>query len=338
MAEVLKTGQVLTTGQVLERSPVLKPVKGPWAVDRLMLTYLAGTSALLIAFWSDVAEAPVLMGLHAVAASLIVLAWRSVGRLSWYFRHWYALPLVSLCYREMSILIPAVWGRSFDGLLADLDFAIWRTNPTVWLERIQTPNLTEFLQIVYTLFVPVVLLVPSLLWVNRRYKEFRYCAFLIALGFMVTYVGYLMVPARGPRYLLDSLQHQPLEGRWFFHWMRATLDQIESVNYDCFPSGHTELTILAWWSSRQISKRLGWVYFVYTLCIIFATVYLRYHYTIDLAAGALAAAFLILRAPMLYRRLGGEPSAEGDAQAGGGSAKSGKGREEQVGTRGRSGG
>jgi membrane-associated phospholipid phosphatase len=330
LAEVLKTGQVL------------KPVKGPWAVDRLMLTYLAGTSGLLIAYWRNVAEAPLLMALHAAAVGLILLAWRSDGRLSWFFRNWYPLPLVSFCYREMSILIPAVWGRSFDGLLADLDFAIWRANPTVWLERIQTPNLTEFLQIIYTLFVPVVLLVPSLLWANRRYKEFRYCAFLIALGFVVTYVGYLIVPARGPRYLLDSLQHQPLEGRWFFHWMRATLDRIESVHYDCFPSGHTELTILAWWSSRQISKRLGWVYFVYTLCIIFATVYLRYHYTIDLAAGVLAAWFLIRRAPVLYRRLGGEPSLAGSGGAGNAKAESGeagnKGREEQVGTRGRSGG
>ena len=123
------------------------------------------------------------------------------------------------------MLIPAVWGRSFDGLLADLDFAIWHANPTVWLERIQTPNLTEFLQIVYALFVPAVLLVPWCCGSSGRFKEFRYCAFLIALGFLVSYVGYLLVPARGPRFLLDPLQHHPLEGRWLFHWMRSTLDQ-----------------------------------------------------------------------------------------------------------------
>lgn len=323
---------------LLKPAQALKTPMGPWPVDRLMLTYLAGTTGLLIAYWRDVLEAPLLLAVHAAAVGLILLAWRSEGRLSWYFRHWYPLPLVSFCYREMSILIPAVWGRSFDGLLADLDFAIWRTNPTVWLERIQTPNLTEFLQIVYTLFVPVVLLVPLVLWITGRFKEFRYCAFLIALGFVVTYVGYLMVPARGPRYLLDPLQHHALEGRWFFHWMRSTLDRIESVHYDCFPSGHTELTILAWWSSRQISKRLGWVYFAYTLCIIFATVYLRYHYTLDLAAGALAAAFLIRRAPALYGRLGGEPALAGSGKARGSEATGSQGREEQVGTRGRSGG
>lgn len=297
---------------------VLTAPRGPWAVDKLLLGYLAFTSVLILLYWSVLPDAPMLMSVHALAVTLVVLSWRSDGLASWYFRHWYPLPLVSFCYREMSILIPPIWGRSFDGLLADLDFAIWHANPTVWLERLQTQNFTEFMQIVYTLFVPVILFVPWVLWRQKRFEEFRYMAFLIALGFLVTYVGYLIVPARGPRYLLDPLQHQPLDGRWLFHWMRSTLDDLESVHYDCFPSGHVELTVLAWWGSRQISKSVGWVYFVYTLCIIFATVYLRYHYTVDLAAGMLAAAFLIVKAPTWYRRLSGQQQ---------------EGSEEYVGTR-----
>ena len=65
-----------------------------------------------------------------------------------------------------------------------------------------------------------------------------------------------------------------------------TLDRLESAHYDCFPSGHTELTLLALWGSRMVSKRLFRIYFLYTPLIIFATVYLRYHYTVDVLAGA----------------------------------------------------
>jgi membrane-associated phospholipid phosphatase len=295
---------------------VLKSAGPLWAVDKLLLAYLAATGALILGYWTLLPDALTLMAVHIGSACLILLATRSNSLPSWYFRHWYPLPLVAYCYKEMAIVIPVVWGRSFDGLLADLDFAIWHANPTVWLERIQTPNFTEFLEIAYGLFVPLLLLVPWLLWIKRRYADFRYCAFLIALGFLVSYVGYILVPARGPRFLLAPLQHQALEGRWVFHWMRTTLDQIESAHYDCFPSGHVELTALAWWMSRQISKRLGWAYFVYTLCIIFATVYLRYHYTVDLGAGALTAAFLIVKAPALYRRLGSEPLSGGAGLAG----------------------
>jgi membrane-associated phospholipid phosphatase len=55
----------------------------------------------------------------------------------------------------------------------------------------------------------------------------------------------------------------------------------------------------------MVSNRLFQVYFAYTLSIIFATVYLRYHYTVDLLAGAIVALFLILASPSLYRNLQG---------------------------------
>ena len=158
---------------------------------------------------------------------------------------------------------------------------------------------------VYTLFIPAVLLVAWLLWNKGRYAEFQYYAFLIALGFMASYVGYVFVPARGPRFLLKHLQHIPLQGMWLFQIMQNTLDRLESAHYDCFPSGHTELTILAWWGSRMVSKRLFQIYLAYTPCIIFATVYLRYHYTVDLLAGAIVALFLILASPSLYRNMQG---------------------------------
>jgi membrane-associated phospholipid phosphatase len=85
--------------------------------------------------------------------------------------------------------------------------------------------------------------------------------------------------------------------------MQRMLDRLESAHYDCFPSGHTELTMLAWWGSRMISNRLFQIYCLYLPCIIFATVYLRYHYTVDLLAGAATAGVLILAAPVFYTRL-----------------------------------
>ena len=86
--------------------------------------------------------------------------------------------------------------------------------------------------------------------------------------------------------------------------MQGTLDRLESAHYDCFPSGHTELTILAWWSTRQFGRNwLFWLYFAYTLSIIFATVYLRYHYSVDVFAGILVAIILLATAPSLYRKL-----------------------------------
>jgi membrane-associated phospholipid phosphatase len=99
------------------------------------------------------------------------------------------------------------------------------------------------------------------------------------------------------------LQQTPLQGLWLFQSMQATLDRLETAHYDCFPSGHTELTILAWWGSRMVSNRFYKAYFAYTPLIIFATVYLRYHYSVDVLAGAVVAIGLILAAPVLYQKL-----------------------------------
>jgi len=281
----------------------MKPDTRFWAVDKVILVYFFFAAAVEIGWWDKLPEAPWLVAAPVLGAAAIVYEVKRPNPTSWIFRNWYPLPFVASCYKEMALLVPAVRSSSADQWLADVDFRFWGANPTVWVERLYNPVLTEFLQVIYTLFIPVVLLVAFELWRRGKVREFQYYAFLIALGFLVSYAGYMAVPARGPRFLLTHLQHVPLQGLWLFHGMQSVLDRLESAHYDCFPSGHTELTILAWWGSRMLSKRWFGVYFAYTPCIIFATVYLRYHYTVDLLAGVVTAALLILAAPVLYRKL-----------------------------------
>ena len=279
------------------------PLTRFWAVDKVILAYFAFALVILLGWWSKVEGAGWLLAAHIAGSALIIYQVKHPNPTSWLFRNWYPLPYVASCYKEMALFIPAVRHSDADRWLADLDLRIWGANPTVWIERLHAPLTTEFFQLVYTLFVPAVLLVAYLLWKRNQTTEFQYYAFLIALGFLTSYLGYLIVPARGPRFLLRAFQHFPLQGLWLFQGMQHTLDRLESAHYDCFPSGHTELTILAWWGSRMVSKAYFWVYFAYTPCIIFATVYLRYHYTVDLLAGAVTAAILIVAAPVCYRKL-----------------------------------
>jgi membrane-associated phospholipid phosphatase len=267
------------------------------------MVYVVFSSVLVVGWWHQVPDAAGLFTVHLAGAALLVFEVKFPNGTSWLFRNLYPLPYVGFCYKEMALLIPAVRHTDADQWLADLDFRIWHVNPTVWLERIQTPLLTEFVQTAYTLFIPAVLLVALLIWIKRPNPEFQYYAFLIALGFLVSYVGYLIVPARGPRFLLRHLQHIPLQGLWLFKLMQSTLDRLESAYYDCFPSGHTLLTILASWGSRLISKKVFWAYLAYTPFLIFATVYCRYHYSVDVLAGAGLGFVLILATPAIYKRL-----------------------------------
>lgn len=291
---------VSSRAQALERGVA---TAGWWSQDRLVFSYLLVSGLLIGAFWRQVPGAGWLLTWHAAAAWLLAAAARAEaveGSVVWFFRHWYPLLYVAACYREMSVLIPAIRRRDFDAALARLDFSWWGVHPTVWLERLQSPLLTECMQIIYTLFLFMILLLAGLLWRRRRWEEFRFYAFLLSLGFLVSYLSYFLVPVRGPRFLLEALHSTPLQGLWSFPFLRHGLDVLEAAHFDCFPSGHTELILLACWYSRRLSGRLCTVFALYALLMLFSTVYLRYHYTVDLVAGATLAVVLMTLAPRLY--------------------------------------
>jgi len=117
-------------------------------------------------------------------------------------------------------------------------------------------------------------------------------------------VGYLIVPARGPRFLLRHLQHITLTGIVAVQGHAATLDRLESAHYDCFPSGHTLLTIPGVVGQPFYFKKVFWAYFGYTPLLIFATVLLSIP-TIrsNVLAGAGLGFVLILAAPAIYKKL-----------------------------------
>jgi membrane-associated phospholipid phosphatase len=268
-----------------------------WPVDVAVLGFTGMCSALILCWFTAIPGAGWLLAIH-IAAIAALLYFRS----NFAFHCWYPLPYVATFYKEMAILIPPVRGVDYDALAARLDTKLWGTDPTLWMAAHPNVYVTEFLQIAYSLFVPAVLVIAYLLWRQRKFDEFRFYAFLVAVGFMASYVGYLAVPVRGPRFFLENLP--PLKGLWLTGILQNTLDRLESAHYDCFPSGHTELTILACWGSRMVSRRLFYLFLGYTPCIIFATVYLRYHYTLDVLAGAVLAFVLIAASPHVYTILG----------------------------------
>jgi membrane-associated phospholipid phosphatase len=277
---------------------------GLWPVDKVILAYLALTSLIIIAFFPRLPEAWWLLSLKAAGAALIIFAARRTASLPvWFYRHWYPLLYVAASYKEMNILIPGIRRGTADAALARIDFAILHVNPTVWIERLHVPVLTEYLQVVYSCFIPALLVVALILWRRRRMNEFRRYAFLIALGFLVSYIFYFLVPARGPRFLLSYLHQSELQGVLAFSWFRDLLDRLEGIHYDCFPSGHALLTLLAWWSTRHLSRYFFYAFTIFTVSQIFSTIYLRYHYAVDLLAGAVFAVLILLIRRSLYSAL-----------------------------------
>ena len=142
--------------------------RGFWPVDKVVLPYYAAATIAILLFWNRLPHPGWLFAWHLAAIAIALWAIRATGRASWLFHHWYPLPYVAWCYREMAVLWPKLRGWEADADLARLDHAFWGVNPTVWLEQISSPILTEYLQMVYALFVPAVLLIAYLLLASAR--------------------------------------------------------------------------------------------------------------------------------------------------------------------------
>jgi membrane-associated phospholipid phosphatase len=68
-----------------------------------------------------------------------------------------------------------------------------------------------------------------------------------------------------------------------------------------FPSSHIAIAITTVWFSFLYLRRIRWVHLVVVILLCVSTVYCRYHYVVDVVAGALTAALLIPLGNRLYR-------------------------------------
>ena len=112
--------------------------------------------------------------------------------------------------------------------------------------------------------------------------------------------------------ILDA-KTQPLAGVLLFQTVRETLDRAEGLTRDCFPSGHTEITLLAVYYARRFHPKIFRFFLPLGIAIVMSTVYLRYHYVVDVVAGALLALAVVLSARRLFRALGGDDRAALDS-------------------------
>jgi membrane-associated phospholipid phosphatase len=222
-----------------------------------------------------------------------------------FFRSWYPLFLIPLTYKELSYLIPQVHPNDLDWQLEAIDMRLFDVNPTLWLERVTHPAISEILQIAYSSYYLLPVILGIVIWL-RKPEVFGFYVYLIVLAFYLSYLGYILVPAIGPRFILAGQFSKPLGGILLAEPIRRTLDHAEGITRDCFPSGHTALTMVVLYSAWRFHRQTFWWMLPVGTLLIIATVYLRYHYVVDVVAGALLAVLIIVSGEYLYRKLGGK--------------------------------
>ena len=230
----------------------------------------------------------------------------------------YIIPLVILVFKTVEKLSFALHGRDYDNVLIGIDRTIFGVNPTVWLYE-HFPNIplfTEVMQLCYFSYYIIPIILASEFFIRRRHdhSEGRYTdaletlRFILVYGLVTSYVVYISLPGIGPRFTLHDfwsiskelpgvLLTEPI--RWFINLAEnirvgmTSAQAAQAVTRDVFPSGHAQLVVLEMILAFRFKSKARWLILFLGIGLIFSTVYLRYHYAIDVLAGSLLALITI---------------------------------------------
>lgn len=273
-----------------------------FAIDLLIISFATFLTFLNIIFLNRVEDWAIHIFFNTFFTILILLiakADKENKSLFWKQLHyWYILPIIFMSFKEIYFMVKPIAGVDCDSYLIAIDKFIFGVNPTQYLHQFANPILTEVLQIAYASFfiMPLVLLLE--LQIKKKILRFKFLAFTLVLGFILSYIGYFLFPAIGPRFTLHEfgMTNIELPGLWLTNYLReiinigesipnGTPNPIEVVQRDVFPSGHTQMTLITMYLAFKFrTKTRYYIYPIGTL-LIFATVYLRYHYVVDLIGG-----------------------------------------------------
>ncbi|RPI99433.1 MAG: phosphatase PAP2 family protein [Deltaproteobacteria bacterium] len=219
------------------------------------------------------------------------------------------LLFIVLIYESLGDLIQYLH-PDIDPTLIRMDRFLFGVDPTIWMQHWIVPWLTDLLSLAYLSYYFLPFTLVLVLYIKNRPGLYP-AIFVLTLGYYVSFIGYILFPAVGPRYAMTSLYTVPLEGSFLTDFVRDGLNAIEHNKRDCMPSGHTQIALTVLYLGYRYEKAIFYVFLPVVCGLVFSTVYLRYHYVVDLFVGAAIAVATVAIGPPLYgwwneERKGGE--------------------------------
>jgi hypothetical protein len=262
------------------RKGALRPAE--WA----LLIALAAMTAIE---WAHPATVPLSAraSLMTVAA-LFAIAALALGENKTGWRYWcrelLPVPVVPFVFLNLGRLIPLVNPRTYDAELETLDRALLGREVQTALYSLPLPAwIADVLTVAYSTFFFLAIVLAVVL-AARRDPFLPQVTAAVVFTFVVSYAGYFVVPAYGPRTTVAQQRYLSLPPGLVGEHLRDQLDHWEKTKTDAFPSGHTMVTLAVLFCARRRYRPLYNVLLPIGSLLIAATILLTYHYVVDILA------------------------------------------------------
>lgn len=288
-------------------------------MDIYTLSMLIIYNALYISFFNSIPNAVSGLGLNTLFIVIIFFIASKTSTMNLHgrkllFRKLYFMPIAYYIYVHIFDFVKVINPRDYDDLLSGWDRAILGMNVPDLFASIHFPLLTEYLQIAYFLFFFYPIFLGAEFSFKSEMSKLEEYAKTIIFGFYFSYLLYLLLPAVGPRFYLYNFAtlNSDLPGIFLAPYLRdiiniggGIIDQSNNpaaqVNRDCFPSGHTMMTFMTILLSFRYNSKFKYLVLVLGSSLIISTLYMRYHYLVDMLAGLFFGALSLYIEPKISR-------------------------------------
>jgi len=256
--------------------------------DAVTIVFLLFLTVLTIIFYSDVPKAPFLITLYLslIITQVVIIRVKDKNKVTRLFYDViFPITYVLVIFDSLEWLVHYVNPKDIDFILVRYDYLLFNNHPTVMLEKIMHPILTDILQLAYTTYYFIPISFGIILLLSNQREEFNKALFLILFCFYLSYIGYILMPALGPRFAINHLQTTELQGLFVTEPIQRLLNQLEGIKRDAFPSGHTAIAVIVLYLGYRFKRSYFWVLLPVVVALVFSTVYCRYHYVVDVIAG-----------------------------------------------------
>jgi membrane-associated phospholipid phosphatase len=219
---------------------------------------------------------------------------------------WFPFFLLSACYYALyTNLMLRVNPHTADAVLSKIDATLLGNQASILLEPWVNPWLTDFLCLIYFSYVFTLPGVALYFYLVKEGKIFRRVMMGYLTLMLLGIASYILVPAIGPESFFAGQYTRELNGHALIRGVDYVM-RVGRVGYDCFPSLHVGIPLLLSFYLRDYRKKLFIPALVYVALMCCATIYLRYHYVVDVLAAFIYAPIACRLNDFLLARWPGE--------------------------------
>jgi membrane-associated phospholipid phosphatase len=250
---------------------------------------LLALAAMTSIAWSHPSKVPMTVRTSLITVgALFAIAALALGENRTGWRYWcrelLPVPVVPFIFLNLGRLIPLVNPRTFDQELVACDRALLGHEAQAALYSLPLPAwIADVLTLAYSTFFFLAVALAVVL-AARRDPFLPQVTAAVVFTFVVSYAGYFVVPAYGPRTTVAQERYLSLPAGLVGEHVREQLDQWEKTKTDAFPSGHTMVTLAVLYCARRRYRALYNVLLPIGSLLIAATILLTYHYVVDILA------------------------------------------------------